>query len=507
MAYAKGSSMELRNVRVIVPLFITREEAEGIKKFLEGYAWDGTVIDVIGLQESIAVNSRSEADVATTELMDLLAKAEKDGCNAVVSYCYVDVGVDAAKCFSKIPVIGPLEASTIVANMLGMRYSVISVGATYPPGEFYILPRLRSIGLDKNYVSTRGIHFEKFFVFSKNARHVKAMRSALIKECKKALGDGAHTLIFGCTGFPPAKDLGIGLNVPIIDAPIALKVAECLVDLKSDRSEMEIQGQISNKDRECDGVKTRIKLLIPASAALDPSLLEKLRGFVNEGTKIDQTAFEKGPESIKSPSDLAKVLPFIIKEAARAEAEGYGAVVISSFVDPGLESAREVCQIPIMGLGESSILLSCLIGMKASIIIREDWMKPLLEKKIRKMGLEGRISQIIQIGEKNGTGWPNPDELIEELKSAIEGGADVIILGGNDAFDIVRSIRSRVGTTILDPMSAALKMAEVLHSMGLSHSKLSYPRPILPRYHKKRLEGLTRKPKGSLFLYGIGNQV
>ncbi len=488
-----------RRILVVVPLFVTHEEATNIKKLLGSYAWDGTEIDVTGLQGNIAVNSRSEGYMATPEFLDLAIKAEKNGYDAVISYCYLDVGVDVARELVKIPVIGPLGASVIVANMVGRRFSVISVGDTYPPGEFYILPRLRSLGLDRNYTSTRGIAFEKFFVFSEDVGHIETMRKALMTECRKALADGAHVLILACTGFPPARSLSEELKVPIIDAAITLKVAEALRDLKSCSN----KPPISEQSQEKNPKKMRIKLLIPTSSDLEPNL-ETLRRFVNEGTDIDLIQFIQGPKSISSASDVVKVVPFIIQEAASAERDGYNAVVISSFSDPGLESAREMCEIPVIGLGESSMLLACMLGMRFSIILYDGRVQPLIEKNVRKVGLEKIFLSIRSIGKeaKRKSSKLDSMKLFHEIEKAVEEGAETIIVDESAAFKINQSIRKNVKVPILNPLCVALKMAEVFYSINLSHSKLCYPKPVLPQYHKRRLERLERKPIKSLFLYG-----
>jgi len=494
----RGSELK-RRILVIVPLFVTREEATNIKKLLGSYAWDGTEIDVTGLQGNIAVNSRSEADIATHEFLDLAIKAEKNGYDAVISYCYLDVGVDVARELVDIPIVGPLEASAIVANMVGRRFSMISVGDMYPPGEFYILPRLRTLRLDRNYISTRGIGFEKFFVFSEDIRHIETMRTALMAECRKALADGAHVLILACTGFPPARSLSDELKVPIIDAVITLKVAEALIDLKLSTNKSPVNDQC----QEENPTKMRIKLLIPTSADLEPNLLEKLRRFVNDGTEIDIVQFEKGPESIRSTPEVVKVVPFIIREALSAEREHYNAVVISSSVDPGLESAREICEIPVIGLGESSMLLACMLGTRFSIILPDGQVQPLIEKNVRKIGLEKRFLSTRFMGKRPKRKWSklDPVKLLHEIEKAVEEGGEAIIIDEATAFKIDQSIRKIVKVPILNPLSAALKMAEVFHSINLSHSKLSYPKPVLPHYHKKRFERLKKKSIQSLFLY------
>ena len=482
----------MRRILVIAPIFLTPEETARRKKDLENYAWHGTEVDVVGLQESVAVNSRSEADVATPEFLDVVINAEKDGYDAVISDCYCDVGVDAASELVKIPVLGPLKTSAVVANMLGQKFSIITIGTA----RATMLPRLRDLGLDRNYVSTRGIDFKKFFLsFAADSKHVEITKNALIEEGKGALADGAHVLILGCTGFPLAENMKDELKVPIIDGIITLKVAEALTDLNLSHNKLHTSEETDSSWEKLP--KMRIKLLIPTSTNLESQTIKRLKRIVNKGTEINILTFKDGPTSIKSINDIAKVSQFIIKEAASAEKEGFDAVVISSFEDPGLESAREVCNIPVVGLGEASMLLATMLGTKFSIITYDKRVYHLIEKMVRKIGVEKQLLSIRSINKETRF-----EKLLEEVNKVVMEGAKTVIVGEFDAQELIQSVQPNVKVPILDPSSIALKMAEVLHSLNLSHSKLSYPKPVLPPHHKMRIERLKKPiPRSCAFLY------
>jgi len=484
----------VRRILVIVPLFITPKESEKIKNELNMYAWNGTNIKVIGLQGNIAVNSRAEAAVATPEFLDLVIKAEKEGYDAVVSYCYVDVGVDAAKEIVKIPVLGPLSTSATFANMLGQKFSVITVGTT----RRIVFPRLRELQLDSNYVSTRGVDFDKFFLFSGNIKHVEIMKQALTKECRKALDDEAHVLIWGCTGFPLAEDLKKKLKVPIIEGTITLKVAEVLIDLKQSYKHQCMHSALHDvkKPNPSEKPKMRIKVLIPTSTSLGSKSIRKLNGIANEGTKISVISFKNGPKSIKSASEAAGVLPFIIKQAKNAGREGFNAVIICSFEDIGIEPAREVSDIPVVGPSESSMLVACMLGKKFSILNNDKRVHVALEKTARKIGVE---KQLLSIRSLNGE--LEDEKLVSEIHKVIAEGAETLIVGEVNNPELFELVHSNVRIPILDPLCAALKIAEALHSLKLSHSKLSYPNPALPAYHKARIKKLTKTLRQSMFLY------
>ena len=58
----------------------------------------------------------------------------------------------------------------------------------------------------------------------------------------------------------------------------------------------------------------------------------------------------------------------VICNAVRAEREGYDAFVIGHFQDAGLYEARSAVGIPVVALGEASMLYSCQLGQHSGIV-------------------------------------------------------------------------------------------------------------------------------------------
>lgn len=178
-----------------------------------------------------------------------------------------------------------------------------------------------------------------------------------------------------------------GLGVPIIGATVTLKIAEALIDLRCKYPKRSATGKGSSAHDKTSG--TRIKLLVPTDR-LGPAAIESAKQVLNTGSRVHVVQLKGSPKSIKSAYEVAHVSPFIIREAASAANEGYHAVVISSPQDPALESAREVCHIPVIGAGESSMLMACLLGRKFSIVTGDDSVDRLLEI-VARIGLEQRL--------------------------------------------------------------------------------------------------------------------
>ena len=481
-----------RRILVIVPLFITLADAESIRRDLSKCVWQGTTLDVVGNKGNIAVNSRSESDVAAAEFIRSAIAAEKNGYDAVISYCYAGVGVEAAREKVNIDVIGPLETSAIVANLLGTKFSAITIETAIA----YMQPRLKFLGLDSNYCSTRGISLSRYFVFSADRECIRITQNALAEECKKALCDGADALILACTGFPPAEKLKEEIDVPLVESNITVKIAEILADL---RSISYIQNHANTKLSKNQSRKRdlRIKLLVPTSSPDELGEIASLQGFTSPDTETCIVRFKEGPETIESPYDVASVAPFIVKESSIAEAEGFHAVVIASSLDPALASAREVSDIPVVGSGETSMMLACEYG-DFSILTQKTKTLKLKQRIVRKLGIAQKIVSMRCLNED-----PKSSNigLLEEIEEERKNGADAIVLDTSNSMELLKEYQSKLRIPLITPVPAAIKMAEALHSLALTHSRRAYPRPVLPPYHVQRLKKLRNTPKDNMFLY------
>jgi hypothetical protein len=58
----------------------------------------------------------------------------------------------------------------------------------------------------------------------------------------------------------------------------------------------------------------------------------------------------------------------VIENGLKAQADGYDALLIGNFFQPGLHELRELLSIPVLGLAESSVSMACLMGPTFSLI-------------------------------------------------------------------------------------------------------------------------------------------
>ena len=115
--------------------------------------------------------------------------------------------------------------------------------------------------------------------------------------------------------------------------------------------------------------------------------------IVDESTEVDVKGITPH-DSYAHPIVEMRCAREVICNAVRAEREGYDAFVIGHFQDAGLYEARSVVNIPVIALGEASMLYSCQLGQRIGIITINTRYIPWFHHQIRKYGLEHRVTGV-----------------------------------------------------------------------------------------------------------------
>jgi allantoin racemase len=209
-----------------------------------------------------------------------------------------------------------------------------------------------------------------------------------------------------------------------------------------------------------------------------------LRRYANLGTEVEVHSIPHGPGSIESSYDAALVVPELLKAAPEAEHDGFDAVIIGCFSDPGIDALREIVEIPIIGPGASAMHLAAQLGSRFSIISPLAGGGGRVAARLRSLGLRDKFASVRGIAMSVLDLAQQPEATLERLAAtgrgiADEDGADVLVLGCMSmAFlDITEALQERLGMPVVNPVMAALKTAEMIVAMHLSHSKSAYPAP------------------------------
>jgi allantoin racemase len=188
------------------------------------------------------------------------------------------------------------------------------------------------------------------------------------------------------------------------------------------------------------------------------SLNQLLTQSAAPGTSVDVYGLSEGA----AIADQYRYLEYvdtqeILANGLRAEKEGYDAFLIGNIFEPGLHALREILNIPVLGLCESSIHLACLMGPGFSIVnVNPKFVRKVAEN-IAGAGLTGRLVSIEHMQVERGAVLDNAfeddamrqmvvDQFTAAARRGIARGAEVIIPAGG----IVMSILAKSGVHAVD---------------------------------------------------------
>lgn len=222
-------------------------------------------------------------------------------------------------------------------------------------------------------------------------------------------------------------------------------------------------------------------------------LLRKKKVIASD-TEIDIRPLEKGCELglYASYSYFALLtIPQVLEAMIQAEREGYDAVTVACSFDPGIEEAREILQIPAVGILEASFAMAQILGGRprsVSIVTVSDkaalvtndlvdryGFRPYMINKepLRVIPFDAYIKATTSPSKKSIKSLK--DAYIDVAKGSIRDGAEIIITGcgGLGPLLAVEGMWEVEGVPVLDPMIAGVKMAEALIDLKRTGIKVS----------------------------------
>lgn len=232
----------------------------------------------------------------------------------------------------------------------------------------------------------------------------------------------------------------------------------------------------------------RILLVNPnTTASMTDKAAAAARAVAAPGTEILARTSAMGPASIEGHYDGAMALPGLLQAIRAGEVEGADAVVIACFDDTGLDAARSLAAIPVLGLCESALMTAGLLAQRFSVVTTLERSRVLIDNLARHYGMGARArvrAADIPVLDLEHSGSGALDRLTAEIERALdEDGAEAIVLGCAGMADLALRLQQRYGVPVIDGVSAAIKQAEALVSQGLKTSKRgSYATPLPKAY-------------------------
>ena len=213
------------------------------------------------------------------------------------------------------------------------------------------------------------------------------------------------------------------------------------------------------------------------SKSMTEHIFRELERIKRIDTEIKVQCNRKGPETIDSEYHEVMTIPYTLELVKKANVEGFDAVIIAAFPDPGIIAAREISNIPIFGIEEVSLHIAAMLGAKFTVLTTLQQRVPSKRAHVYIRGLVNYLASVRSLGQSTAENDADPERtknrVIEVGRKAIEeDGAEVLILGCAGMAGYSYEIEAQLGVPVIDPTTVTFKIVEAMVDLGLKHSKI-----------------------------------
>lgn len=219
------------------------------------------------------------------------------------------------------------------------------------------------------------------------------------------------------------------------------------------------------------------------SQVVTDKIAAQARATVSPGTEIAVVTGSFGGRVIGSRAEHAIGEHSAIALVAR-HAPGCDAVVIGVSYDTGLRGARELLDIPVVGMTEAGLLTACMLGGSIGIVTFGRRVLPLYKELVASYGLASRIAgwRVLESTAPYGRGaHPELDrEIVAAAGDLVErDGAEVILVTGAVMAGVPARLQKDVPVPMIDCLVCGIRQAEMLAALRFPKPRAgSYAAPI-----------------------------
>ncbi|CAB5515387.1 Hydantoin racemase [Achromobacter anxifer] len=169
-----------------------------------------------------------------------------------------------------------------------------------------------------------------------------------------------------------------------------------------------------------------------------------------------------GPAGIQTQAEAdASIAP--MAQLFQQEAAATDAFIVACFSDPGLHGLRDLVAVPVLGIGECSVLTAMSMATRIGVIAIASAAVARHLRYFRAMGVADRICGELALDMKVSD-LADPERVFERMTAVgrtlrDDHGADVLIMGCAGMADLRDRLEEACGLPVVEPTQAAVAMA------------------------------------------------
>ncbi len=195
-------------------------------------------------------------------------------------------------------------------------------------------------------------------------------------------------------------------------------------------------------------------------------MLEEARRSAGTGTVLQAVSAPFGTQYVENRAEAA-IASHAVLEAIAEHGAGADAVIVAAFGDPGVEAARELFDVPVVGISEAAFHMAWLLGRRYSVVCLTPRLRTWYLECAREVGLDGRLASVRALprlaADITQAREATREALLDQCRRAVEEDqAEVLIVGGGPLAGVAREIAHLLPVPVIDGVSCAVRMAEAL---------------------------------------------
>lgn len=207
---------------------------------------------------------------------------------------------------------------------------------------------------------------------------------------------------------------------------------------------------------------------------------QSLQTVLRADTQLDMFAADSGVPYIESSFELYLSEVAVARKVVEVAEMGYDAVVGTAFLDNGLDAARELVDIPVVGPAKTTLYMAATLANRFAVITAAGDLPKHIRNLAKVLGVADRMVDVPTLKCTVADFLHDEDNAVAMMVAmgrqlVDEQGAEALVLGCGSTTGLAARVSRALEIPVLDPGLTAMKYAEMLVDLGLSQSKRAYP--------------------------------
>ena len=221
------------------------------------------------------------------------------------------------------------------------------------------------------------------------------------------------------------------------------------------------------------------------SPEVTATIAAEARRVASEGTEIVARNARFGARVIGTRAEAAVAAHALVDMLAE-HGDGADAVVIGMSLDTGLWAAREMLDVPVVGMTEAACLVACTMAPRFGLIALGGRGGQPYREVVEGYGLGSRLAGLRTLGATPQDLLRDPEALYHPLVEAAlrlvqDDGAEAVVLAGAVMAGLPRILAERVPVPLVEGVSSGILLAEALVRLGFTKPRSGSLQPVPKR--------------------------